>query len=406
MRKPSYPLILAVFLLLSVHLHVSAQAVDIPMFAAYAVDDNLYIFKPNERPQFIDHQPYFHESGPNPRDLVWNHDGNSLAFEISKGIAVFDVAAQTKTNFLAVPFPELPLAFSLDDKYILYAGEGGGDGINGPYWRDISKIEISPEAKSEKVGQIAYSCCFGGGEFIPPAVEALDEEQGNWHGVRSLHDTPYGILAAKENAGVQLNGIPIELLNNAYLSHNRDKIASIADQNRIAIVDLETREIHYLQLDISLTTLAWGENDKTLFYASSETIHDMYADLTQNEKQVFLSKQGSVEYELGQPMLNYNHSNIYQLNLSDETQKSLTGMEVYAIARLMPSPDGTSIFFSVIPNMDKWLQVTLASQVSCYSYACSTQYSRPMLYSLSLADGEVNLVGDGLYNAAFSFENQ
>ena len=93
---------------------------------------------------------------------------------------------------------------------------------------------------------------------------------------------------------------------------------------------------------------------------------------------------------------------IWQLDLTNNQSMLLYHADAYAIGRLMPAPDGITLFFSEIPNMDDELVNAIVDNVTV-DVGTWPEPIPPLLYRLNLADDSVELIATDLSSATINF---
>lgn len=400
-------LFLFCFFILSVF-SVSAQEKIYPPIAAYGVDGHLRVYQTGKEPQDIP------EALPNsgkgfPLDLAWSPNGIQLAYRSIRGeysgLNVLNAKDDSVTHIQEFPFYDLPFTFTMDSQHLLFGADGGGDGPAGPWYLTIDKAD-------PKTGKVidGVLCCANPSsgyaanfDFISPAERILAEEVG-WYppvfGNRFLEDTPFGVLHSSYE-GLQLSDETIWPNSSVVLSPDRKQIVGY-DHRGIAIIDLATRKQTSFKTDAAPHSLGWGGND-VIFYTSTESMRDLYNNLSEGEKQIFKNQVSSGMESQWPPELSHNQLSIHQLSLSDGSESVIYQTEAFSVGRLMPAPDGRELYFTTIPNMDEWLENTIKNATACNDYACIRPLFPPSVYRLDLVSGQFDLIGVGMYRATINF---
>lgn len=380
-----------------------------PPMAAFTSDGRLFVYGYDSEPiQLTDPRLVLP-----PNDIVrWSPDGRLLAFT-HQTIKLYDTETNDILSLRAVPWGELPIAFSMDGSHILFDYEGGQYSSFGPFYHTISRISVEPEAIADTVGIFEVAGGYGAGGFYSPAQAVYENEIGDYFGYRILEDTPLGILHYTVN-GLELwnspegAGLGSEPLLYAVTSPDRTRIATF-HVGSIRIIDLATQAVTGIERELPPNLLAWSENN-VIFYSSIQRVRDLYDELTEEEQVQLNTEVFDYYYDELDNQLPYREVSIRQINLSSGIDQEVYRAEAYAIGRLMPTPDGSNVYFSVIPNLDTWVQETLNGNMNCdeieevvNSRTCSLQHSEPSLYRLNVSTGEVELIGEGLYNATINF---
>jgi hypothetical protein len=381
--------------------------------AAYGIDQHLWLYEDGKDPkQLTDAYSQIHEWFP--LDLAWSPDGARLAYRSTEGaLSILNIDDDSITRIIEYPLDELPFTFTMDSDRILFGVDGGADGSMGASYLDIIAADVETGLPTgDGVCCIARSTGYGANfYFFPPTARVAGEELGSHiSGWRFLEDTPFGILHSSLE-GLQLGGETLLRTSFAALSPDRTRIVAgnievdgnrISDVGGIVIFELASKEYTAFETDSYPSLLGWGGND-VIFYTSTESIRDLYDDLSDEEKQRF---KNQIESDLDTnmpPYLPYNQVYIHQLNLSDGSERVIYQADAFTVGRLLPAPDGGEIYFTTIPNMDDWLEDVVSGEVSCNAYECIRPFFPPSLYRLNLVSGQIDLIGVGLYRATVNF---
>jgi hypothetical protein len=327
-----------------------------------------------------------------PYDLTWSPDGQFLLMNQPR-LALYD---WSQAAFKALPdfsyLAELPVSFSWDSQQLMYINEVGHYTINDPPFVHIKKIAIQGETEPENIGTTQFNDMRGGGgKFVSSAQGTYESEQGWYYdGYRFLEDTPFGILYSNTEYGLVFPEVDLgpERINYGVLSPDRMQLAARDIQGSLLIIDLATGQRQTLSPLAVPDLLGWGGDGK-IFYSTITQLRDLFDGLTESEKQI-MRKMDSNDQDLFLP---YNEVTIHELDIVSGADRVVYQTEAFAISRLMPSPDGSQIFFNLIPNLTEWLEVSLQSKIT----DCCGSYVRPSLYRLDLQTDAIELIGVGFY---------
>jgi WD40 repeat protein len=397
----------------------------VPPLAAYGEDGNLYLYGFEDDPIQITFQNeglgeiQWHPGGT-LHDLSWSPDGRYLAFiDFDRHLAVFDIQTRQIENFDVYPSKELQIIFDNSSQYLLYGA--GGERVYETEYEDfyelnINRIAVTGNDEPQLLTTIGtISSVYGGFEILLSETIYRGEMGGyGTFGDRILADTPFGLIAVSPGyvsdreetveahpAGINLyhDDSVINLMGqsvrSAVISDDHKKLAIISGET-ITVLDLETFDRTSFELHLSPQIVTWGENN-SIYYTTVAPTRDLLAELTVEERDALLTlNQFIFDYE----PLTSNLVSIHQLDLTDGTEHVIYQSEAYAIGQLAATPDDAGLFFSIVPNMDVWIDALIVSK------SVETDVSEsfnPSLYYLDLQTLEVELVASGLYKSTINF---
>jgi len=325
-------------------------------------------------------------SVPNPpglsgaEALVWSPDGSQLAYTLTDAtydehIAVTDgtsVAVLANAGTLESGFP---LSWTPDGQ-ILFAQSLPPGSMGDTYVTNIALI--APEANAQPVilGSVPFGVGCGGGSPIPSDWQYW-EEAGFGGTTLALRWTNYGILYSVMCSGAGLglfnpqtgesyyltpvtmqNGMPDPDVNitHAQLSPDGNRLLAIRrvyqepdPLETLVLIDLATGTITDVPTQMQPEQIAWSASGDV--YYAAHTTFDL--DLLDNFTPEQLARIYTVWTE--GYAIDANVMTIWRLNLQTGAETALFMGEAYYAARLTEAPDG-SLWFSLIPNLNVWLQ--------------------------------------------------
>ena len=190
--------------------------------------------------------------------------------------------------------------------------------------------------------------------------------------------------------------------SNPALSPDATRLVGIADRN-LVLLDLSTRHYTIILVRDPPEVLAWAADGSAIFYATRIIKGNLLDQLTDSEQKTIESLLvGSDGDDIPIPAYTVE---IWKVNLSDHSTERLYSADAYAISRLMPTPDGETLFFSQIPNMESFVRRILDSSMTFNQYMNDNWLARtpPSLFRLNLADSSVEWIATGLYQANIDF---
>ncbi len=346
------------------------------------------------------------------RDLAWSPDGTTLAFR-ARHLNHNDVLLITN-EVGAPPFPlvpdlddsHLPFSFTPEGK-LLYAYQTEevrqtDDGLYGPVF-ELNAIDPVPGAEPEIIGTFIYAPGCGGGSHLPADWRYWDEAgfEGN---DTTLALTPYGIVHSGNCMG---RGIALadpttgdDVMLDAHIG--RTKVSPDGSQiigirgGDLVLIDLATREVSVLPHDPNAypDQVAWGApGTHTIFYSVREPGEEKLvwddADAQTLGEAIGISADWMY--------LDFWLSSIHQIDLATQTDTLLHRTSGFAVGRMIATPDGAGLLFSVVPNMSDWVMAVLNGSLESGSWAYEPEilaYVLTELHYLDLATGAVTLLGE------------
>lgn len=356
----------------------------------------------------------------NHRDLVWSPDGHTLAFR-AYYLGRDDVLLITD-DVGSPPFPlvtdlqdsGLPFSFTPEGK-LLYAFQTQevrqtDDGLYGPVF-ELNAIDPVPGAVPEVIGTFIFAPGCGGGSHLPADWRYWDETgfQGN---DTTLALTPYGIVHSGDctGRGIALadlvSGEDVMLdpsIQRTKVSPDGAQVIGIRD-GELVRVDLATGAVDVLPHDPAAIPdqVAWGAPDTdTIFYSVREPGPEK---LVWDEADAqALGEAAGIDAEW--MYLDFWMSEIHRVDLATQTDTLLHRMAGYAVGRIIATPDGAGLLFSVVPNMAEWVMAVLDGSLEAGTRANEPEalaYVWTQLYYLDLATGALSWLGEDVNMTALN----
>jgi hypothetical protein len=342
--------------------------------------------------------------------LAWSPDGQNLAYvvynqEYTPELYVYNVEQGTSTKIDERLEAGFPVSFTMDGSRILYAKfSEESDPENGIYRADVITVSLTGEGETQGTFTLGVGC--GGGSNIPADWVYGSETQGFGGFSLVLEDTPFGILHSSECGGsvtsLLQNGEDRVISQNfgrVKLSPDRTKAAGIElnvrmegeeviRESRLLISDLETLEITELPITNEPEQLAWSADGSTVYYSAKDATGDLYRDLEPDGRTALDTALGFSYGEIP----SYT-SSIWSVNIASGAESEVFRGDAYAIGRMVGI--GDALYFSQIPNLDRWIDAIIAGEVRFDSMMDDqTQFVQPILSRL--LNGEVEEVGANL----------
>lgn len=241
----------------------------------------------------------------------------------------------------------------------------------------ITLAVIAPEATAPAtlLGQVPVGVGCGGGSPLPADWQYWTET-GFGGSPMTLQWTDYGVLYSLMCGGsgyalldpqtgesrfltpvtVQNNMIsPVENISRAKLSPDGTTLVAIRTVyaepdpvESVVLVDLATGTITDVPTSMQPDQVAWSASGDVYYAARSVADPDLLDDLTP-EQRARLEALGT-GFVIGSNMVT-----IAQVNVQTHTETVIHTAGAHYVGRLVEAPDG-SLWFSLIPNMQAWLQ--------------------------------------------------
>jgi len=355
-------------------------------------------------------------------DLTWNPDGSILAFtatdlNYTRSLWIAntpDLIPVQLVNDIAVAFP---ISFTADGRLLYAASTGEYDTqTEGPGAEKINVFAIMPVAGSTPalIGTFSWGVGCGGGSSIPVHWRFWSETNSGPGGSKlALALTPSGVVHSTNCTGrgtalLDMNsGTDTVLGDNlgwVAVSPDGTQLAAINNANpaelsgQLVIVDLMTQAVTPITTSKVPTIVTW-DNQGHLFYSAIEMTGNI--PTTPEDQQTF----GEVVGYGGPATIEFNTALIYQLDIASQTDTLVYSGPAYAVGRMIPTQDGSGLVFSLIPNMDRFIQGLVEGTIDYFGDHGTEQSMAAVsvsLYHLNLADGSLSLIGEDLNQAALN----
>lgn len=358
--------------------------------------------------------------------LTWNPGGTKLAYifmdaEYTTHIAVTDANASEPivldTGALEAGFP---VSWTPDGQ-VLYVGAGDFTDTSKPYSSEFKRIAPEAGAVAETIGTFEMGTGCGGGSPFP-GDWAYWEESGFGGNALVLQWTDYGILHSSNCGGSGLKlfapqggedtplvgdnylepveGEPQFAVGRAVLAGDGKTLAAVRSTynadgpvTSLVLIDLSTRELTDVPTSLPPEQLAWLA-DGTLFYSTRTVTGNWLEGMTEEGKQKVAEVLGSADFEIPAYEVSIHH-----LNPATGDDSELYSADAYVIGRMQVTPDGQSLIFSQVANLDQWLNRIADGtlDVMADSDGSAQRALVPVtLYRLPFAGGEATVVGENL----------
>ena len=312
-------------------------------------------------------------------NLAWSPDGSKLAYVLID--ADYDwhamVVNADGTNPMELNTGKLesgfPLAWTPDGQILFVQMPQVMEGD--AYIVTIAQIELTADAAPQPIGFVLYGVGCGGGSPLPADWQYW-VETGFGGSFLTLQWTDYGILYSVMCGGsgyalldpqtgesffltpvtVQNNMIsPVDHISRAKISPDGTTLVAIRTVyaepdpvESVVLIDLATGTITDVPTSMQPDQVAWSASGDIYYAARNTDDPDLLDDLT-TEQRARLDALGT-GFTIGS-----NTVTIARVNVQTHTETVIHTAGAHYVGRLVEAPDG-SLWFSLIPNMQAWLQ--------------------------------------------------
>lgn len=416
MSKPTRILItlVALALLAALAVPTSAQG-DTGYPLAAITGGNIYLYGFGDAPQQVTETP-----AQNTLSLAWSPNGQVLAFtrwdeNYTLALWVYDQPAggapvQAASGLLS----GLPVTFSAENQ-LVYAVDTGQfeqtqGGVGGSI-ADVYTLDPSAGAAPQQIGSIVFGVGCGGGSSSPADWRYWTEAGTGPGGASSIFAlTPQGLVYTTRctGRGVALLNIQTgestvldDTLGNAAVSPDGSRLAGVVEGGQIVVIDLTTGQSTPLVAASGADQVAWAADGASLFYSTRQDTGQTLPATT-DEQQQLAQALGIIDPStLQMPVMAVS---LHRIDPASGGDTTLYTAESYAIGRIIPTPDGQTVLFSEIPNLQMWVQQVISGQINPMADVGQQQLDTvPVtLFALNLSDGAVTAIGTDLNQAVLN----
>ncbi len=297
---------------------------------------------------------------------AWSPDGQHLAYTVYDAnyvahLFVTDRAGSTPVELSSDIYSQLPISFTADSAQVLYGKKNTSAPTptsSGPA-SDVVQLFTQPVSGSGAAAAIAtvnFGVGCGGGSSFPGDWQYSSEAgyEGHHH---ILTMTPYGILYTKS-----CNGFGTALLNltngqSSDVAANLSRVSVSPDGTKVVgvvadpqtpingvltVVDLQTLQPTPIAAASSPDQVTWGP-DGAIYYTTIDA-----GPMIPGSDSSIVSNGSNIG-------LNRRSVGIHRVDLAATTDTQIYSAAAYAIGRLFVTPDNQALFFSSIPNADRYV---------------------------------------------------
>jgi hypothetical protein len=406
--------------LIAFGLPVRAQESAPPLPLAAIQNGDLWLFGLGAGPQQVTSAGVLQ----NNASLTWGPQGNTLAFTMPNpdgtlSLMLTDRAGSEPVQLASGVAFGFPISFTAEGE-ILYAVstqqyvEGA---VNGGAGEVIELYTVAPQvgAAPELIGSLTFGVGCGGGSSIP-ADWMYWTETGTNPGGSSLvlALTPHGLVHSINCTGVGTALLDLASGESTPLGTDLGAVKVSPDGSQVVgvnnavpwqgtgqtvQVDVATGTVTTLSTSGTPDQLVWSADGGSVFYSTRRESGETVA-MTPEQQQQVTEALGLME-PVTLPLWT---ASIHRLDLAIGQDTELYSTGAYAIGRMLPTPDGSALIFSQIPNLEAWAQTLASGQIAdIWSQEGQAQLLGTVavdLLRLDLNSGAVDPVGTGMQQAA------
>ncbi len=338
-------------------------------------------------------------------DLVWSPDGEVLVFadygwptqllaSVPAGSPPFVLVENLRASGMPVSF--------LADGRVVYAEQteevrDTGE-LYGPVFK-LNAIEPRPDAEPEQIGTFIFAPGCGGGSMYPADWRYWDEAgfQGN---DTVLAVTEYGIVHNGDclGRGIALAGVNTgedvildSAIHRAAVAPDGSRVLGIRG-DALGIIDLATGALTTLATIAVPDQVAWGAPGSGVIFYSVRWPSE--ADLVSaEERDAVAAALGMTPDSVTLPVWS---ASIHRYDLETGADEEIFIGGYFAIGRMIATPDGAGLIFSVIPNMWEWAAAIYTGELDPTGEAgiqAGRALLQTMLFYLDLESGVYGVIG-------------
>lgn len=388
---------------------------NLPELAGVADNTALTIFdlaSPNAFSPVQQVMAFSPEFGPALVDLAWSPDGRYLVYTIpgegdTYELYLTDVAGSEPALLAADLYYPMPVTFSPAGTQVYFARPGGDatmpteEGVT----VNVFAQDLVAGSSASLVGTFMFGVGCGGGSPYPG--DAVYSWEAGYMGRGLAFDmTPYGLVYSTNcsGSGTALldlqTGISTELgagLSRVSASPDGERLVAVQDNadgspvgGVVTVIDLATLTLTPLGTVAAPDQVAWGGPD--IIYYSTRMEGGLV--VPGSDTDVFETTYGIPD---GVPSFDVS---VHRVDLAQTTDAEIWSGTGWAVPRLFASPDGASLFFSLIPSGEGWVDAVNTGTIAAEDNADRFYY--PVLYRLDLTTGEAVQVAENLVMPTFS----
>ncbi|MFO7323737.1 MAG: SH3 domain-containing protein [Chloroflexota bacterium] len=353
------------------------------------------------------------EFGPALLDLQWSPDGRYLAYVVREGddaysLYLTDIAGSEPIALANDVYFPLKVTFSLDSTEVLYPVASSDtmqvseEGIT----INVYSQSVTGESGRSLRGSFTFGGGCGGGSSFPGDHVYWWDAGSNGRPL-VFENTPAGIVHSTNCTGSGTALLDLETGESIEIGSDLSRVDVSPDGRQlvgvrvddmatnagvIMLVDLATLELMPLGAVAQPDQVAWAS--PTIIYYSVRT---PTGDIVPGSDSQIVSNAGMIE---GVPVY---EAALHRIDLEATTDAEIWRGSGYGISRLYAAPDGSGLYFNLVPNGDAWVEALNAGTITFSSPQSEQEaFFYPTLYRLVLETGDVEVIAEGLLNPAFN----
>ena len=363
-------------------------------------------------------QPITADTALDHSNLVWSADGNYLAFvardpDYTPNLMVYDRTTGSITQAARDIADGFPVTFTDDSRQLVFIQDAPNNGAEPTYQMTVFTYDLGAGTSPVQAGSFSFGVGCGGGSPYPQdwRYTAETEGLGGFHLVLAV--TPFGLVHSMDCGGSETgllnvqSGEDVNLgpLSRATVSADRTKVAGIIDlagtreHEQLVVVDLQTQTRTTLATVESTDQVTWGAAGANELFYSTRHMTDRTMPFTAAELQTIMSVLGDFT------SVNVWEVSLHRFDLATNIDTELYRTDAYAVGRMIPTPDGSALIFSQIPNGEDWFMAIADGSLDMSqpdSYNQSVNFVPVQLFRLPVSGGEVQFLGADLNHAALN----